>query len=560
MVHELINSPIVKNKLFLYAKFFYDRLFRPHNFIFQGKFITPVTNRVALGDKKKKILCPTIYHLDRALGWHISMAKALEVRGHEITFMPLDIRFPRRNTLYYDVYDGEYTNSYFNLFNKTLFKSFRIPFVGYSKYGDAKSFNTRRLKVASLSYEACKTFVYKDAPIGDMAYNSVMHYYRRGRNAFSEEEVEGYRDFLVIGMILFDILDDALNELAPDIILTLNGSFLDSRIQLYLAKQKNIRVVSFETGFMLNSVVLNENEPTITYPMSEQFPDTYASYTLTPDQDKTLQTYLSERSLGKNCVLDYFGKPKFNHDAIREEAGIPAGVRPDVLFTNLQWDSTQLHCNIAFPNQLEWIFDTIRFYEAHSERTLAIRIHPAEVNPSSIASKERIKDVIHKKFKKLPSNVIIIPSESSISSYPLTDLSNMVLVYASTTGLEAAIMKKNVLVAGRSHYRGQKFTHDITSIDEYAKLLQTQEPVRPLEEVESLAKKYAYFFFFGYMIPFSLVKEKTTKEKGELTAFNFSSEDELLPGKNADLDFVVRVILGEDSYTNRFRHMIQHEE
>ncbi len=557
IAHRLINSALIKNRVFLYCKFWLDQILHPNKFIFQGKKITPTDPDQLPGTERKHILFPTIYHLDRGLAWQTSIAKACAVRGHQVTFMPLDFEFPRKNTLYYDVYDGRYASAYQNLYNRTLLNNLRLPSKPYSVYGSTASFAQYRDQVSKLTYKECLAYTYHDLPLGDMTYNSVMHYYRRGGATFTQEEIEGYRDYLAIGMILTDTLEHALDELQPDIIFTLNGSFIDSRIQLALATKRNIRVVTFEAGFMLNSIVIAENEPTITYPMQKYLPREYATYRLSQSQQQTLDSYLTERSLGQNCVLDYYGKPVFDHAAIRKEIGIEPNVIPDVLFTNLQWDSTQLNSDIAFKNQVNWILHTINLYKSLPSRTLVIRIHPAEVNPPAIESKEKILDTIIEHYPELPPNVHIIPPESKISSYPLSDLANLVLVYASTVGLESAIMGKRVLVAGRSHYRRAGFTANITSIDQYASYVHNPDSIPFDQMYVSEARKYAYFFFFGYMIPLSsVVKERTTTEGGELTAFNYHDEAELKKGKHSDLDFIIQMIFGAKSYTDRFTDMM----
>jgi hypothetical protein len=554
---KIVNTPVVKNRLFLYAKFWLDSLVNKQKLIFQGRYINRIAEKLDAGNNKKTILCPTLYFLDRGLAWQVTIAKALELRGHDVIFMPLDIHFPRKNALYYDVYDGRYANDFFNLHTETLLKSFNMNIKGYSQFGSAANFKEYRKSVAKFSFSECKSFIYHDLPIGKMAFNSVMHFYRRGGTAFSDEEVEGYKDFLAIGMILYHTLSKVLDEIKTDVILTINGSFLDSQIQMALAKSRGIRVVTFETGFMLNSIVLAINEPTTIWPMIKYLPKEYNTYQLTADQNKTLDDYLTQRSLGQNCVLDYWGKPVFDHKVIRKEIGLDPDISPDVLFTNLQWDSTQIDCDIAFDSQVDWILETIENYKNHPERTLVIRVHPAEVTPIEIESKEKISDTIAKAYPQLPSNIFVIPAESKISSYPLTDVSNSVLVYASTTGLEAAIMGKTVLLAGKGHYRGQGFVQDVESKEQYFKLLDNLTSLTPSKETVNLARKYAYFFFFEFMIPFNLVKERTISDGGEMTAFNFKSESELLPSKNSSLDFIIDLILDKTSYYERLKRLIK---
>ena len=64
---------------------------------------------------------------------------------------------------------------------------------------------------------------------------------------------------------------------------------------------------------------------------------------------------------------------------------------------------------------------------------------------------------------RLPANVILVPPDQPLSSYGLLAVSDLVLGYTTTVGLEAAVRGIPVAVAAETHYRGRGFTTDITS-------------------------------------------------------------------------------------------------
>lgn len=555
IVKRFVSSPLARNRFGLYAKYCIDRLLGNKKYLVAGRTIKKTSSRIH-EEKPQTILFPTVFFLERGLTWQTTIAKALEIRGHKVIFMPLDISFPTRNSLYFDETGERFMSSYYNLYTRTLLKSFDFTIKPYSTFGSAKEFQNNRKLVEAYTWEECENFEYEGISIGRLVINQLIHYFRCGPHQHDAHVLVAYKDFLAIAMVLTKVIDKAYSALHPDTIFTLNGSFIDSSLQIALAKKHNMRVITFEAGFMLNALMLGINEPIIDFPMKKYLPSTYDSYTLTPDQNTQLDEYLKTRSLGKDCIFDYWGNPIFDVKKIRDEIGLPEGVTPDILFTNLLWDSTTVISDIAFTSQQEWIFTTIRYYVQHPERTLLIRIHPAEIVPPALESSVKMAEVIANEFPTLPKNVIVIPPTSTVSSYPLTELSDLTLVHASTAGMEAATMGKNVVVSGLTHYRGMRFTYDVHNREEYLRLLETRNFDIPTETIRMRARKYAYFFFFGFMIPFPLVIERSSSVDGDQVSFNYTSQDELLPGKSAELDFIIDVILGNKEYSDRLKTLL----
>lgn len=555
--NKIIHLRIFRNRFVLYTKYFFDKLRGRKAFLRWGTTLAKHEQKMPSPSAGKTILFPTAFFLERGLAWQVTIAKALEIRGHRVHFMPMDIRFPRRNSLYFDETGEKFMHAYYSLYVRTLLKSFAFPVTPYSQFGNANEFDRIRAQLEKLGWDDCASFSHKGLPIGKMVINHLIHYFRSGPHQRTAPTLDAYKDFLAMALTLEQIISKALDELKPDVLFTLNGSFIDSGLFVALARKRGIRVITFEAGFMLNTIMLGINEPIIEFPMKKYLPQEYDTYTLTPDQNKQLDEYLHTRSLGKDCIFDYWGNPTFDYAQIRRELGLSENAQPDILFTNLLWDSTTITSDKAFSSQQEWIFSTIRYYSSHPERVLLLRIHPAELVPVSLESTIKMAEVIATEFPSLPNNIIIIPPTSTISSYPLTEMSNLTLVYASTAGLEAATMGKNVIVAGETHYRGMKFTYDVHNPQEYVAMLDGKALNVDKESIRSRSRRYAYFFFFGFMVPFPLVAETSTSTKGDQVRFTFISEKDLLPGAEPGLDFVIDVICAITGYRERLQSLIK---
>ena len=550
----ITRGPIFRNYLSLWGKYFFDQFRGKNTFLNFGKNLRPVKRLVT--DRPLTVWFPTTFFLDRGLAWQTTIARAMEIRGHRIVFSHFDITFPRRNGLYFDLQDRGFIMPYYRLYTNALLSGFRFNHKPFSHFGNGKKFQQYRSYLEKFSLTECKTFVYHQLQLGMYVQNPLIHYFRCSQTTSGPEILDAWKDFLAIGMVMVDTFERAFYEIKPSILFILNGSFLDSRSQPEIAKRLGIRVITFEAGFMWNTLMLGINEPIINFPMKKYLPIQYRTHRLTPSQDEQLNIYLQNRSKGEKNIFNYWKAPIFDDKKIRAEISLSSTEKPDILFTNLLWDSALLDCDIAFTNQIEWIRETIAWYAKHLDRKLLIRIHPAEINPHNLSTTERIEVSLREYYPILPSNVIVIPPSSKISSYPLTALANLSIVYSSTAGIEAAMMGKPVIVAGKTHYRGQGFTHDITNRTQYYKLL--SQPVLPTvaEELVAAARKYSFFFFFGYNIPFPLVLEHVSNFREPSVEYNFTDEQQLLPGKQAELDFIIDVLLSRRDYSDRLRLML----
>jgi hypothetical protein len=83
------------------------------------------------------------------------------------------------------------------------------------------------------------------------------------------------------------------------------------------------------------------------------------------------------------------------------------------------------------------------------------------------AEVEPVEQQLRLHLPNLPTNVRVIGADDPQSSYPLIAASDAVLTFTSTTGLEAALLGKPVIVSGTTHYRDKGFTLDVSSAAEF---------------------------------------------------------------------------------------------
>jgi hypothetical protein len=185
----------------------------------------------------------------------------------------------------------------------------------------------------------------------------------------------------------------------------------------------------------------------------------------------------------------------------------------------------------------DWVEHAVRL-SASQDIKLVVCIHPAEAR---WGTREEVQGVIASRLGEIPTNVRFVSSDDALSSYALLDISDLLLTYTTTVGLEAAVRGKQVAVSGDTHYRGRGFTADVSGPGELARTMGREPSQLSATEVE-LAMRYAHMFFFRAMIPFPLVEI----EDGKVKRFPRRAAA-LAPGADPHLDWICeRILDGRD--------------
>jgi len=210
------------------------------------------------------------------------------------------------------------------------------------------------------------------------------------------------------------------------------------------------------------------------------------------------------------------------------------------LLTNVSWDA-QLHYPAnAFPGMLAWLVETCRYFGRRPDLQLVIRVHPAEISGFP-QSRQPILCELRRHLPALPSNIIVVPPESPVSTYALMSLCNAAIIYGTKTGVELASVGLPVIVAGEAWIRNKGITHDARTPEEYfAILARLPFAGKMTDEARQRARQYAYHFFFRRMIPLPFVQPKAGFP---IYTMNLGSLDALRPGAHRGLDTVCDGIL-----------------
>ena len=270
-------------------------------------------------------------------------------------------------------------------------------------------------------------------------------------------------------------------------------------------------------------------------------PSQWEHLSLTPEQERKLDSYMGSRLSGGRDYVTYHPNPIEDEEVLTQRLGLDLK-RPVIsLFTNVLWDAQLFYDYNAFDNMVDWLIQTISYFQRRSDLQLVIRVHPAEVKGGQ-ATRQPILAEITAHFPTLPDNIKVIPPESDLSSYTLADISHAALIYGTKMGLEIASRGTPVIIAGETLSRGKGFTYDVETREQYFALLdRICELPRNSPEMIARARKYAYHLFFRRMIDFPLYYTDSITARG--AKLLFQDLRELLPGRHSNLDTICEGIL-----------------
>jgi hypothetical protein len=317
-----------------------------------------------------------------------------------------------------------------------------------------------------------------------------------------------------------------------------HGIYVPQGIIGEVARQQGVRVVNWNPAYRKNCFIFSHDD-TYHHTLMEEPVSVWENMPWPPAREETITRYLRSRWEGENDWIRFHENPYFEKDRILAEIGCDPS-RPIIgCLTNVMWDA-QLHYPAnAFANMLDWLLFTVRYFAERPDLQLVIRVHPAEIR-GSVPTRQPVVKELRKHFPKLPSNVFVVPPESNISTYVLSELCDSVIIYGTKTGVELTSVGIPVIVAGEAWIRNKGVTTDATSPESYHHILDSLPTNARLDDATSIrARKYAYHFFFRRMIPVEIFE----KGPGWPPYHFMGTLKDLTPGSDKGLDCVCEGII-----------------
>jgi hypothetical protein len=284
-----------------------------------------------------------------------------------------------------------------------------------------------------------------------------------------------------------------------------HGIYVPQGIVGEVCRQAGIGVVNWVPAYRTSSFIFSHDD-TYHHTLMTEPTTLWEHLPWSEDLENETLDYLKSRWHGiRDWIHFTHEQPQEDLQQIQAETGICFDKPTIGLLNNVMWDA-QLHYPAnAFPNMLDWVFQTISYFAKRPDLQLLIRVHPAELR-GSIPSRQPILREIQRVFPVLPSTIYIIPPESNISTYAAMLRCDSVIIYGTKTGVELTSLGIPVIVAGEAWIRGKGLTIDVQDPEQYFHILDQLPLGRRLDEATvRRARMYAYHFFFRRMIPLRFV-------------------------------------------------------
>lgn len=349
------------------------------------------------------------------------------------------------------------------------------------------------------SFETLMEFEHQGSPLGQLVLPGLRWVLRRHDLKDNEVTRSFYKQYLGSAMSLLQRFDEILRQLEPQAIVLFNGIFYPEAILRHVASQQDVAVITHEVGLQPFSAFFSRKEATF----REVEIDEVAG--LSDTQQVRLDAYLQKRFKGEFSMagIQFWSEVDTLPEDFKQRLKGFEGIIP--IFTNVIFDTSQIHANTLFSDMFQWLDQLVEVIDRHPEHVFIIRAHPDENRPGK-ASEQSVSAWVSKKHVDQRENVIFIGPEMSLSSYELIERSKVVLVYNSSIGLEASILGKLVLCAGRARYTQADTAFFPKSAEAYwleLERLLSAKPIQFPERFQRNARKFLYHELFRASIDLS---------------------------------------------------------
>ena len=398
-------------------------------------------------------------------------------------------------------------------------------------------------KIKDLDLERLLSFNYQGIHLGNLILPSMRWILRKHHLEDNKDNRFLAQEYIQSAWGVFREFSDLIDTLHPQAVVVFNGMFYPEAMARFAAQKKKIPVISHEVGMLPFSAFYTFEEATA-YPVNID-----DDFHLSKAQEACLNEYLEKRFQGKFQTAGVKFWPEIQHfsPVLLEKIKQYSTVVP--IFTNVIFDTSQSHANAIFEHMFCWLELVIDEVKKYPDTLFIIRAHPDEIRPGK-ESRESVSEWFKGNDLSGIPNLFFIPPDEYISSYELISIAKFVMVYNSTVGLEASIMGKPVLCAGKARYTQIPTVFFPDSKGSYKNLLEEflrADTVDHPITMQENARRVLYNQLFRASLPFGEFLKEDGVWRGYVRLRNFSPE-ELLRDRSEVIDVVLDGILKKQRF------------
>ena len=407
-----------------------------------------------------------------------------------------------------------------------------------------------KIQLNNKSVSELEEINYKGRPLGQLVLPSLRWILRRHHLIDDKTTRYLYCEFILSAHNIAERFSQFIGEIDPETVVVFNGLQYPEATVRWVAKQGDIRVITHEVNMQPFSAFFTDGQATI-YPL-----DIPESFVLSEEQNRVLDQYLQLRFKGdfKMAGIKFWSAmdqlpPDFLSFAEGFEGLVP-------VFTNVIFDTSQVHANSIFPQMFAWLDLVRETAEKHPKILFVIRAHPDEMRKGKSSQESVVSWAEDQELENLP-NVMLIGPDETLSSYELIQRSKFTMVYNSSIGLEATLLGVPVLCAGKARYTQYPTVFYPDSLTEYKDLLTSflvADEIHLPAHLSENGRRFLFYQLYRASLPFGeFLLDHGTPGYVQLRRFSWKK---LLPGGSAVVDCVVSGILNGDEFILETDHIV----
>lgn len=424
--------------------------------------------------------------------------------------------------------------------SQSMWKEMGLSPLAFSSYLDSNQVRHIDKEIAALPDDGWQLYSAYDLPFGQWAKDILVNNYVVGDYHLIDGHERLGRTHLRNLLVVYAAYERIFDQVKPDRVVTNDSYYGMWAILQHLSERRDIPFYSQWSGTRPGGWCYAYNDASMNLDYRQAWPK-FSAVPLNDDQRTTVDDWLVGRLSGKDMLLDTASLAPHCTEEV-DLSKIKEGKPTALLAANVIWDLAALNKQVVFDDMIDWIAETIIWFGRHPEYQLIVKPHPGEQTPSIPETEERVSTALERRGVVIPDNVAMLTPKSAVTVYQLFPLANVGLMHTTNVGIEMSARGIPVITTARSPYRGFGFTLDPSTRDEYFQTLDNalkREKLPDREQQITLAYKLILFQQFHYYTKIDIMDFKW----GETPRLKVNSLDDIRPGRNRHLDYIVDSVM-----------------
>ena len=280
-----------------------------------------------------------------------------------------------------------------------MYRSLGLSLHYYSEFLTSQEIRQAASLSTEIPFEKISDYKINDIRVGEHAIAGALRFFARGTLDGEKFAEPILRHYLKAAILTASAVGNCMRKYQFLSTSFHHGIYIPQGIVGEVARNRNVRVVNWSVAYRKKSFIFSHHDTYHHTLMSEPV-SAWENMEWTDRHETAIMDYLKSRWKGTHDWIWFHERPQEDLEKIVNEVGIDLN-RPVIgMLTNVMWDA-QLHYPAnAFPNMLEWVVQTIRYFKKRPDSQLVIRVHPAELR-GTVKSRQMMVDEINKIFLEI---------------------------------------------------------------------------------------------------------------------------------------------------------------